>query len=318
MTSRRQFLGAVVAATAVPVTGCGLLSGKAESSNPERPTLRLGAMPIVDVAPVYIALRGGYFRDEGVDVRISMLQGGGAGIPSLVNGELDVTFGNWMTFFTAQAKGTVDLRFVADGYRGKPGMFLVLVPPGSPVRTAKDLAGRKVAVNMRGSVSEFVFRVALTAQRVDPTGVQYAEMPFPDMQAALRRKDVDAAIIVEPFLTRAVKELGAVPVLDTMTGEADELPISGYATTTRYANGNPATLDAFRRALARAQREAADHAQVESVITGYANVDTTIATQLHLGSYPRDIDVSRLRTVVRLMRDNGMLDRDVDPAPMVR
>ncbi|MFD1052184.1 ABC transporter substrate-binding protein, partial [Kibdelosporangium lantanae] len=174
-------------------------------------------MPIVDVAPVYIASRAGYFRDEGVDIQITMLQGGGAGIPSLVNGELDVVFGNWMTFFTAQAKGTVDLRFVADGYRGGPGMFLVLVSPDSQVRSAKDLAGRKVAVNMRGSVSEFLFRVALKAQRVDPTGVQFAEMPFPDMQAALRRKDIDAAIIVEPFLTRAVREMGAVPVLDTMT-----------------------------------------------------------------------------------------------------
>ncbi|GAB3872297.1 ABC transporter substrate-binding protein [Kibdelosporangium lantanae] len=317
MTNRRRFLGAVVAATAFPVTGCGLLSGKAEPE-PERATIRLGAMPIVDVAPVYIASRAGYFRDEGVDIQITMLQGGGAGIPSLVNGELDVVFGNWMTFFTAQAKGTVDLRFVADGYRGGPGMFLVLVSPDSQVRSAKDLAGRKVAVNMRGSVSEFLFRVALKAQRVDPTGVQFAEMPFPDMQAALRRKDIDAAIIVEPFLTRAVREMGAVPVLDTMTGDADELPIGGYATTTRYANGNPATLDAFHRALARAQGEAADRAKVESVITSYANVDAATAGQLHLGSYPRDIDVSRLRTVVRLMRDNGMLDRDVDPGPMVR
>ncbi|MFD1047317.1 thiamine biosynthesis protein, partial [Kibdelosporangium lantanae] len=64
--------------------------------------------------------------------------------------------------------------------------------------------------------------------------------------------------------------------------------------------------------------EAADRAKVESVITSYANVDAATAGQLHLGSYPRDIDVSRLRTVVRLMRDNGMLDRDVDPGPMVR
>jgi len=168
-----------------------------ESSDPQRAMVRLGAMPIVDVAPVYIALRRGYFRDEGVDIQVKMLQGGGAGIRA-----------------------------------------------------------------------------------------RFAEMAFPDMQAALGRKDIDAAIIVEPFLTRAVKEMGAVPVLDTMTGDADQLPIGGYATTTAFANGNPATLDAFRRALARAQREAADHTQVEAVITSYANVDSAIASQLHLGSYP--------------------------------
>jgi NitT/TauT family transport system substrate-binding protein len=266
---------------------------------------------------VYIALRKGYFRDEGIDVEVKLLQGGAAAIPGLVNGELDVTFGNWVSFLTAQAKSTADLKFVADGYRGKPGMFLVLAPPESPVKTPADLAGKKIAVNTRGNVAELAVRAAMKAQQVDLSGVQFVEMPFPDMQAALQRKDIDAALLVEPFITRAVQQMGAVTVLDTMTGDAADLPIGGYATSAKFARENPITLDAFRRALTKGQRDAADRSQVEAVITDYAKVDQSIATVLHFGSYPGSIDLARLRGVVSLMRANGMLNADVDPATMM-
>jgi NitT/TauT family transport system substrate-binding protein len=316
---RRAFLSLVTAGLLMAVSGCSLLSGSGDAGAPghERATIRLGTIPIVDLAPVYIALKKGYFRDEGVDVQLKTIQGGAAGIPSLVNGELDVTFGNWVSFLAAQAKGAADLKFVADGYRGKPGMFLIMAPADGTVKSAKDLAGKKIAVNTRGNVAELAVRAALTAQQVDLGGVQFPELAFPDMQAALQRKDIDAALVVEPFITRAVQQIGAVPVLDTMTGDVAELPIGGYATSAKFAQSNPATLDAFRRALIKAQRDAADRTEVESVITEYAKVDAVTAAQLHLGAYPSGIDVERLRGVVELMRSNGMLDGNVDPAAML-
>jgi NitT/TauT family transport system substrate-binding protein len=319
MNPRRAFLGLVAAGLLTAVSGCGLLSGSAGtgSSGHEVARIRLGAIPIVDVAPVYIALQKGYFKDEGVDVEVKTIQGGALSIPSLLNGDLDVTFGNWVSFLVAQSKGTADLKLVADGYRGKPGMFMVMAPAGSPIRSAKDLAGKKIAVNTRANVAELAVRAALRAEQVDPGGVQFIEFAFPDMQAALARKDIDAALVVEPFITRAVQQIGAVPVLDTMTGDAAELPIGGYATTAKFAKENPKTLDAFRRALNKAQRDATDRHAVESVITGYAKVDASIAADLHLGSYPSSIDVARLRGVVALMRVNGMLTGDVDPASML-
>jgi NitT/TauT family transport system substrate-binding protein len=317
MPSRRAFLSSV--ATVLLVPGCSLLSGNSDSNptGPANARIRLGAIPIVDVAPVYIALRKGYFRDEGIEVEVKLLQGGAAAIPGLINGELDVTFGNWVSFLSAQAKGTADLKIVADGYRGKPGMFLVLAAPDSPVHTAADLAGRKIAVNTRGNVAELAVRAAMKAQQIDVGGVQFAELPFPDMQAALQRKDIDAALLVEPFITRAVQQAGAVTVLDPIAGDAADLPIGGYATSAKFARENPITLDAFRRALTKAQRDTADRSQIEAVITDYAKVDKSIATVVHFGSYPASVDVGRLRGVVSLMRANGMLNADVDPATMM-
>jgi NitT/TauT family transport system substrate-binding protein len=321
---RRTILGVVAAALLMSVPGCGLLSGEDSASSPgtgsarvEKAKVTLGIIPIVDVAPVHIALQKGYFRDEGLEVELKSIQGGAAGIPSLVNGELDVTFGNWVSFLAAQAKGAADLKFVADGYQGKPGMFLVVAPPDSPMKGAQDLAGKKVAVNTRANVAELAVRAALKAQGVDASTVQFTEMPFPDMQAALQRKNVDAALLVEPFITRAQQQMNAATVLDTIAGDAAQLPIGGYATSAKFASQNPKTVEAFRRALAKAQGDAADRKQVESVVTGYAKVEPAVASALHLGEYPASIDVENLKKLVTLMKDNGMLDGDVDPSRMM-
>nr|CEL18844.1 ABC-type nitrate/sulfonate/bicarbonate transport systems periplasmic components-like protein [Kibdelosporangium sp. MJ126-NF4]CTQ95352.1 ABC-type nitrate/sulfonate/bicarbonate transport systems periplasmic components-like protein [Kibdelosporangium sp. MJ126-NF4] len=309
----------MLAATLVAaVPGCGLLSGE-EPASPgvEQARIRLGVLPIVDTAPVHIAIRKGYFKDEGVEVELKTIQGGAAAIPGLVNGELDVTFSNWVSFLAAQAKGVADLKLVADGYRGRPDMFLVVATPDSAVKTPADLAGKRVAVNTRANVVELAVRAGLKAKGVDANTVQFTEMPFPDMQAALQRKDVDAALLVEPFLTRAMQQIGAVPVLDTLTGDAADLPIGGYATSVKFAQANPKTIDAFRRALVKAQRDAGNKAEVQGVITDYAKVDAAIAGVLRLGLYPGDIDVQRLKGVVALMKANGMLTGDVDPGRML-
>jgi NitT/TauT family transport system substrate-binding protein len=319
---RRAFIGVIAAALVTTVSGCGLLSGEDSSTPPagtgvEKAKIRLGIIPIVDVAPVHIAIKKGYFRDEGVEVELKAIQGGAAGIPGLVNGELDVTFGNWVSFLAAQAKGAADLKLVADGYRAKPDMFLVLTPPDSLVKTPQDLAGKKIAVNTRANVAELAVRAALKAKNVDASTVQFTEMPFPDMQAALQRKDIDAAMLVEPFITRAQQEMNAFTVLDTISGDTSELPVGGYATSAKFATENPKTVDAFQRALVKAQRDASERSEVESVVTGYAKVDAAVARVLHLGSYPGSIDVERLKGVVSLMKANGMLSGDVDPAAML-
>ncbi|WP_173138736.1 ABC transporter substrate-binding protein [Kibdelosporangium persicum] len=315
---RRAFVGALAATLITTVSGCGLLSGEQPATpGVEQAKVRLGVVPIIDIAPVHIAIKKGYFRDEGVEVELKSIQGGAAGIPGLVNGELDVTFGNWVSFLAAQAKGVADLKLVADAYRGRPDMFLVMTTPDSAVKTPADLAGRKVGVNTRANVAELAVRAAMKAKGADANTVQFTEMAFPDMQAALQRKDIEAALLVEPFITRAVREIGAVPVLDTITGEATDLPIAGYATSAKFAQQNPKTVDAFRRALVRAQRDAGDTAEVQSVVTGYAKVDPSIAGVLRLGLYPSGIDVERLKGVVTLMKANGMLTEDVDPGRML-
>ena len=135
-------LAAVI--TLATVAGCGLLGGGDDTgvqnpggTGPELSKITLGTIPIVDTAPIHMAIKKGYFKAEGLDVELKTIQGGAAGIPGLVNGDLNITFGNWVSFFAAQAKGVADLKLVSEGYQARPGMFLIMTSRDSAIRTAR-------------------------------------------------------------------------------------------------------------------------------------------------------------------------------------
>ena len=66
--------GALLASAAMlaAIGGCSLLSGSSNSSQlvPERGTLRIGVLPAVDVAPLYIAQRDKLFDASGLQVEL--------------------------------------------------------------------------------------------------------------------------------------------------------------------------------------------------------------------------------------------------------
>jgi hypothetical protein len=60
------------------------------------------------------------------------------------------------------------------------------------------------------------------------------------MAAALRNGEVDAAWMVEPFITHAEKELGARILADGTRGATLDFPVSGYASSGIFAQGTHA------------------------------------------------------------------------------
>ena len=82
----------------------------------EKQRIKLGVLPVLGAAPVFMANEAGFFREEGLDVEFVTIQGAGAAVPAMANGDLDLVFGNYVSFFAAQANATVSVKFVADGY----------------------------------------------------------------------------------------------------------------------------------------------------------------------------------------------------------
>ncbi|MBP2479009.1 NitT/TauT family transport system substrate-binding protein [Crossiella equi] len=320
---RRPRLLATLCALLLAATGCGVLGGASGSTGAaaKETRIRLGIMPVVDVAPVHIALSRGYFAAEGLNVELTPIQGGAAGIQGLLKDELDFTFGNWVSFFATEAKGAArnagGIKLAADGYQARANMFLVLTGPDSAIRSPKDLAGKKIAINTFRNILELTAKATLEANNVDPKSVQFLEMPFPDMQAAVQSKKVDAAFMVEPFITKAERTLGAVPVLDAASGPTSDIPIAGYATTGAFARDHPGAVSAFRRALVKGQQDAARKSTVEALLPGFAQIDPETAALVHFGVYPISMDATRLQRVADLMRTYGLLDAPMDIKPML-
>ncbi len=327
MIGRRRTTGLLVAVTILAsVSGCGLSRTEQPpatntSSVVEKATIKVGVLPVVDVAPLHIAIKNGYFENEGLEVEPVIVQGGANAIPGLVQGSLDITFGNWVSFIAAQskenAKSVGGLKLISDAYQAKPGMFLILVKGNGSIKTMQDLVGKTIAINTFNNISELTTKAVLEANNIDPKRVTLKEMPMPDMEAAIERNVVDAGFMSEPFITRAQRNSGQLAILDAASGPTDGIPIAGYGTSGKFIKDNPNTVAAFQRAMAKGQRDASDRARVQALLPEYAGVDRDTAKLVHLGEFPTSLDATRLQRVANLMKTYGLLQNDLDVEPML-
>jgi NitT/TauT family transport system substrate-binding protein len=284
---------------------------------PEISTINLGLLPLADVAPVHIAIADGLFKDEGLTVQVQIVQGGAAAIPALVSGDLQVTFGNYVSFFLANSQG-LPLRIIADQDHAKPGFSSIMTKPDSGITGPADLVGKKLAVNTLKNVAELSSRAQVKDAGADPDAVTYVEIPFPDMIAALERGDVDAIFGVEPFVTLAKQQLKAVEVANPYGGRLDGFPVAGFQTTAEFAQKNPNTVAAFQRAMVKASQGAAQNPDtVVQILPTYTSLTPDLAATLTQPEYVSEIDVSKLKVVADLMVEFGLLDQAPDVNSLV-
>ncbi|NBE56887.1 ABC transporter substrate-binding protein [Streptomyces sp. YC537] len=300
------------------VTACGGGGGEA-GGGAEKDTVTVAATPLVDSAALYIAQERGYFKDEGLRVRVRPVQQSVQAIPALANGQVGIVAGgNYVTMLQAQDRGTVDLRLLVDGVALARHSMDVVVLPDSPIRTAEDLQGRKVAENVLHSIQSLRLDAILRKEGHDAEAVDYRQVPFPQMAAALEKGQVEAADITEPFLTDARRRLHARVVVDGASGPAAGLPLSGYGTTRAFTEENPRAAAAFQRAVRRAQRDAArDRDAVEEVLPGYTKLDARTARAIALPSFARSNSPERLGELIALMTKGGLLKKRIDPEKLL-
>lgn len=143
---QRRVLGlAIAVVTVAAAAGCGSSSGAggSSSSDGDKTTqVKVGIIPIVDVAPLYLGQKKGFFSSRGIDLKMETAQGGAAIIPGVVSGQFQFGFSNTTSLMIAQTKG-VPIKSVVNGTAstGDTGKDIsgVAVKKDSPIKSAKEL-----------------------------------------------------------------------------------------------------------------------------------------------------------------------------------
>ncbi len=299
------------------LTIIGCISGCDALDSAELSALRVSVMPTIDLAPFHLAVKNGYFQAEGLQVEFSTAASGPASVARMVAGDVDIAYSSYTPFFTATAQNAADIKIIADGSAAGPSTTMVLAMPGSPVRGISDVPGKRVAVTAQGTISDLMTMSALRDKGLDYKSIKWVTMPFPDMAARLRRGDVDAAFLTEPFITQAEKTVGAVPVFDTATGTTADFPTAGWATTGKFAATNPDKVTKFQRVMLRATAEAQDRSKIEPLMMEFAKVDKDTATSTNLLTLRSALDPATLQRVPDLMHDFGLLPTKLDITPLL-
>jgi NitT/TauT family transport system substrate-binding protein len=272
----------------------------------------VGVLPIIDDAPVFIALQHGLFRAQGLDVTPVVLSSGEAATQELLSGKLQFAFSNYVTTILAASQGA-KLRIVADGAQTLPDTNVIMIKRDSAIRNVQDLQGKTIAVNALGNIGSLMVDSTLQTYGVPVGSVKFKVIPFPQMAAALQDRIVDAAWMAEPFITQAGEQIGAEELADTASGAMTDFPISGYEALLAYAQQHPSAVAAFQRAIAQAQVLAATRSVVEQALPTYiSGIAPQLVAAVHLDSYPTSLSQARLQRVADVMAQAGMLKQPFD------
>lgn len=309
--ARRIAALASAAAIAVALAGCtgSVPNGQAGADGKGLTHVNVGVLPIIDDAPVYVALQHGLFDAHGLDVTPVTLNSGAQATQELLSGQLQFAFSNYVSTILAASKGA-HLQVVADGAQALPNTNDLMVARGSPIRNVAQLRGKTIAVNATGNIGTMMTDATLRASGVPANAVRYKVVPFPDMAAALTAHQVDAAWMAEPFITESGEQSGAEELADTASGPMANFPIAGYATLRSYARANPAAVAQFTAALVQAQAMSANRSVVEQAIATYIDGMTpALVAAVQLDQYPPALNQARLQRVADTMLSAGLLPR---------
>ena len=97
-------IAAVVLIAAVTVlAACGGDSGGGGQAG-KPATLKVGVIPIADVAPLYLGRKKGFFKKEKLTIDPQLAEGGAAITPAVVSGDFQIGFSNTISLLIASSK----------------------------------------------------------------------------------------------------------------------------------------------------------------------------------------------------------------------
>ncbi|MDD1681397.1 MAG: ABC transporter substrate-binding protein [Methanoregula sp.] len=181
---------------------------------PAMTTVKVAYMPIISFGPLFIAKDEGYFSRQGINVEFEKFPATSAALPSLIKGDIAVSGGQLFPGLVNSVSRGAHVRIVADKGMILPGScnssaFLIrrdLVESGM-VRTMADVKGKKVAATSDQSYG--MFR-ALATGNLTSGDVEMVDMSGAASVAAFETGAIDAAFLMEPYITLAVRREKAV------------------------------------------------------------------------------------------------------------
>jgi NitT/TauT family transport system substrate-binding protein len=314
-------LNRLLVSAAVPLLGLLAAPGTASAENIAVGNYGTSANGM----PFAVALAKGYFKEEGADVTgIIASQGGGTSVRNAMAG---VAYGeaNPGAIAVAIQQGA-DIKIVSDNVL-TIAEFAWMVKKDSPIKTLKDLKGRKIGYTNPRSTSQALATLLLQKAGYKTEDAELVKTGgFGPMLAALDLDQIDVAAVTEPLWSKVkdkyrvlVTGAEALPPLDNVVGMA-----TGEAIRTR---GD------FIRAVIRARRRAVEFMiahpdEAGDIVAKPFNITPEVArsavrnlTTSYTQGIPYwgngQIHMEGMKRIIEVQRSVGALTGEVDLAKII-
>ncbi len=207
--------------------------------------IRVGSTtPSITTLPSEIAVKKGFFKEEGLDPEMITIRSADIIIKALLTDSIE--YGTSLPSLVAAAVRGLPIKVV--GIMVKKTTYVLV--SHSSIRSVQELKGKVIGISSFGGASDYAVRVALKRGGLDPkkdvTILQVGGSA--GRLAALQSGTIHATVLVAPFNFQAEK-IGYRSLL--WLGKVMDLPQGGYGVHERRLRENPEEIVRVMRAASR-------------------------------------------------------------------
>jgi ABC-type nitrate/sulfonate/bicarbonate transport system substrate-binding protein len=265
---------------------------------------------------IYIGEKLGFYKEVGLDIEYTGSMTGSMLAQSVIAGDNHLFgTGHILTLAKAREAGA-KLKMVLQGSFDDPDPRKThmswLVKEDSPIKTAKDVVGKKVSIAYVGSCVELLFSVWLRQNGVRRDEVEWVVMPDSQAENALRIGNIDVAGIHAVFVASALGRGGVRPIVNTWAigTAAGNGPASSYSSrafSEGFISEYPDVVKAYIAATVKTQHWInKNYEKAIEIAADYLKVDRSKAGGTVFPS-ENGIDPVKVDFWIKLMEDNGFV-----------
>lgn len=324
-TMRRLAILPVVAALALSVAACGpgapSEEGGGGGGEDISSKLRIGVKATDSDAQIYYAKELGYFKDAGLNVEVRQISDGAAIASGVVSKSLEIGSANVTSVATSAAEG-LPFVFLAPGSmydETGPISASLVVPKDSKVKSAADLKGKTVAVNGLKNITDLAVKSWVDKNGGDSKTLKFIEFPFPQMPAALDQGKVDAALILEPALSKAVGNCCRV-LGNAYGGISKRFMTSGWVATKEWSEKNPEKAKKFSEVMAKtaawANKEE-NHERSAEILVKNLEIEEKTAANMKRAIYGETLEAGLIQPQIDVGVKYDVVTKELDAKDLI-
>ncbi|MGA2395146.1 MAG: ABC transporter substrate-binding protein [Candidatus Lustribacter sp.] len=291
MMQRRSFLAS---AAALAAAGAPALV-RAQSTTP----LVVAPLTGPTEASMYYAIQQGWFKTAGLDLDVQPLANGSSGMSAVVGGSVQFAFGNVISLAEAHLNG-IPITIVAPGapYDTNNASIELLVAGPAPIHSAKDLAGKTIAVPSLHDLITIAVQGWLDANGTDSNSVHFIEIKPSLMAASLIAGRVDAMTIYDPFVS-AAKEQGARLLGKPLDSIAPHFLVAAWFAYQPWTDTHRDVVTAFANTINRGTAYVNAHQQeILPMIAGYTHIPLETLRKMAFPPTPTTLSTAMIQPVI--------------------
>ena len=276
--------------------------------------ISVGYMPIAECLPLFLAVEKGYFKEEGLEIELLQFPGGSAILEAMISNNVDFGFSNVVSLIYSR-QGKKDFVSVWGATLENSDHILHgIVVIKNKISSPKELLNKTIAVNTLRNIDDLLILQWLKKYNINRDDISILEVPFPRMNSVLKKGDVDAIAVVEPFLTIAREDTNCKVLGEYFLRDNKETLITTYCSSSKWLSKNNDKLSKFRAAM----NKAIDYYSLNSessrnALLKYTKLTEDVINKINLPIFRKTIPTQEeLDYFIDLMKKENWLDNVID------